>query len=253
MADVLITGGSSGIGFELARKFASEGYPILLAASNLDKLQNAKEKIENEYHVCVTIYQQDLAKIGAAYELYRKIKDDGKEVSILVNNAGIGAIGPAENIEMIKDEQMMLLNMVTPVELMKLYLKEMYEKESGKILNVCSTGAFQPGPYTATYYASKSFLLNYTKAVRFEAKEKKVQVCALCPGTTDTAFFSRANIKTPNGALPPEKVADYAYKAFMKNKEVIIPGLKYRFMKLAPVKMKTAVIALIKKRQNKSN
>lgn len=247
MAEVLITGGSSGIGFALARKFASEGYDILLAASNLEKLQKAKEEIEKEYPVCVTVYQQDLAQTGAASELYKKIKEDGKNVSILINNAGIGEIGPAEAIDAEKEEQMMILNMVTPVELMKLFLKEMYEKESGKILNVCSTGAFQPGPYTATYYATKGFLLSYTKAVRYEAKEKKVHVCALCPGTTATAFFQRIGTNTPKGALTPEKVADYAYKAFMKNKEMIIPGFKYRLMKLAPVKIKTAVIAYVKK------
>ncbi len=247
MRTVLITGGSSGIGFALAEKFAADGYGIVLAASNEKRLSLAKEKLEKKFHAKVFTYVFNLAKQGAAERLYSAVKSDGIIIDVLINNAGIGTIGAAEEIPLKKDEELMVLNMMTPVVLTKLFLRDMYQRKDGKILNVCSTGAFQPGPYTASYYASKSFLLSYTKAVRYEAKRYGVSVCALCPGTTDTGFFKRADSKTPKGAMSPEQVADYAYRRFLKNKEVSIPGLSYRLMKLCPEKIKTAVIAIVKK------
>lgn len=246
MTKVLITGGSSGIGLELAKKFAADGYEVILAASNADKLLEAKRIIEKKYHVPVSTYTFDLAKQGMAKKLYSAVKADGHEIEVLVNNAGIGTIGATEQISVEKDDALMVLNMMTPVALTKLFLKDMYACKSGRILNVCSTGAYQPGPYTATYYASKSFLLSYTKAVRYEAKAHGVSVCALCPGTTATGFFERADSKTPRGAMSAERVAVYAYKQFMRNKAEIIPGVIIRLMKLCPVPIKTAVIARVK-------
>ena len=249
MKRVLITGGSSGIGLELAKKFAADGYEIILTASNEDRLLTAKKTIEDSYRVPVRTYAFDLARCGMAEKLFETIKADGYVVDVLVNNAGIGTIGATEQIPVEKDEALMVLNMMAPVVLTKLFLKEMYERKSGRILNVCSTGAYQPGPYTATYYASKSFLLSYTKAVRVEAKQYGVSVCALCPGTTATAFFERADSKTPKGAMSAEQVAAYAYKHFMRGKAEIIPGLAFRLMKLCPVPIKTAVIAWVKRPQ----
>lgn len=244
---VLITGGSSGIGLALAKQFAKDGYGIILAASKEEKLLLAKEELSRLYAVPVHTYAIDLAKQGAAETLYHAIKGDGISIEVLVNNAGIGTIGATDQISVKEDEALMVLNMITPVTLTKLFLKEMYEQKQGAILNVCSTGAFQPGPYTSTYYASKSFLLSYTKAVRYEAKAYGVRVCALCPGTTATNFFERASTKTPKGAMSSEAVAAYGYKKFLKGKEVIIPGLGFRLMKLCPEKIKTAVIAIVKR------
>lgn len=246
MKNVLITGGSSGIGLELAKKFAADGYGIILAASNEDKLLTAKRTIEESYNVPVSMYAFDLAKQGMAERLYEAVKDGGHVIDVLVNNAGIGTIGATEQVPVEKDEALMVLNMMTPVTLTKLFIKDMYERKAGRILNVCSTGAYQPGPYTSTYYASKSFLLSYTKAVRYEAKQYGVSVCALCPGTTDTSFFERADSATPKGAMSAEKVADYAYRHFIRGKAEIIPGLAFRLMKLCPVPIKTAVIAIVK-------
>ena len=243
---VLITGGSSGIGLELAKCFARDGYEILLAASNEEKLLKAKQILE-VYQMPIYTYVIDLAKQGAAKQLYRRIRKDGHRVDVLVNNAGIGTIGSTEQISIEEDEALMVLNMMTPVILTKLFLKEMYKRHSGRILNVCSTGAYQPGPYTASYYASKSFLLSYTKAVRYEAKKQGVSICALCPGTTDTGFFKRAGSKTPKGAMSAKQVAEYAYKRFLFNKEESIPGLSFQLMKLCPEKIKTMVIAMVKR------
>lgn len=250
MKYVLITGGSSGIGYALAEKFAKEHYNIVIAASNEERLKEAKEKLQKKYPVSVYTYQQDLAKLGGARELYHKIKQDGIEIDILVNNAGYGQIGATEEVDFQKDQGLMILNMISLTELCKLFLQDMYQRKKGKILNIASTGAFQPGPYTATYYASKSYVLSYSRAIRQEAKKKGVQVCTLCPGTTDTEFFHKTGRETPKGAMSPERTAEYAYRKLMKNKEVAVPGILNQFLRILPVKIKIFFVALIKKKNN---
>lgn len=247
MEYVLITGGSSGIGYELSRCFAADGFGIILAASDCRKLELAKQKLEQEFGIEVRVYEEDLAGIGAAKRLYERIKGDGIRISVLVNNAGFGVIGAAEEADLEKEECMMILNMITPVELTKLFLKDMYREGKGRILNVSSTGAFQPGPYTASYYASKAFLLSYSRAVRYEAKKKGVSICTVCPGTTNTGFFSRAGAKTPRGAMSAERVAACAYQGLQRKKEVTVPGISFRLMRLCPVKLKMTVLAWVKK------
>lgn len=247
MEYVLITGGTSGIGYALAEKFAKEKYGIIIAASNQERLEQTKEKLQKRYGVPVYIYQQNLAEIGSAEALYEKIKQDNIEIDILVNNAGYGQIGAAEEIDLKEEQGLMILNMISLTELCKLFLKDMYRNRKGKILNVASTGAFQPGPYTAAYYASKSYVLSYSRAIRVEAREKGVQVCTLCPGTTDTEFFHKAGRKTPKGAMAPEKTAEYAYHKFIKNKEIIVPGILNRLVRIVPVKIKIFFVSLLKK------
>ncbi|WP_330554353.1 SDR family NAD(P)-dependent oxidoreductase [Roseburia sp. 499] len=246
MKTVLITGGTSGIGKALVQHFLKEDYQVVLVASNQEKLAKTKDELEDRYREKIYVYAQDLAQIGAAQELYKRIKEDGLEINILINNAGIGLIGSAENIDFGKEEQMMQLNMITVVQLCRLFLVEMYERKEGKILNVASTGAFQPGPYTASYYATKSFVLSYSRAIRREAAKNGVQVCTLCPGTTDTEFFHRTGKKTPAGAMPADKVAEYAYKKLMKNKEIIVPGFLNRLLRVVPVRIKMFFVAIIK-------
>lgn len=246
MEFVLITGGTSGIGYALAEQFAQNGYGIVIAASNQRRLEKAKENLEKRYFVPVKIYKQDLAKMKGAQELYQKIKKDNIQIDVLVNNAGYGQIGAAEEIDFEKDSRLMVLNMISVTELCKLFLKDMYCKNRGKILNVASTGAFQPGPYTASYYASKAYVLSYSRAIRREAKKKNVQVCALCPGTTNTEFFHRIGKETPRGAMTPEKTAAYAYHKLMKNKEIIVPGILNKMVRIVPVKIKMLFVAWIK-------
>lgn len=247
MEYTLITGGTSGIGFELAKNFIKDGYGVIIVSSNSKKLEKAKQKLEDEFNTIVFTYQKDMGKTGAAEELYREIKKDNLDISILVNNAGIGLVGPTEKIDLYQDESMIILNVINLVELCKLYIADMYRMGSGKILNVASTGAFQPGPYTSTYYGSKSFVLSYSRAIRYEAKKKGVQICTLCPGATKTEFFAREGVKTPRGAMTSEKVASYGYKQFMKNKEIIVPGFANKFLNLLPVKLRMMFIAKIKK------
>lgn len=246
MKYVLITGGTSGIGFELAKNFARDGCGVVIVSSNSKKLQKAKQKLEDEFKTTVLTYQQDMGKIGAAIQLYNQTKEDNLNISILVNNAGIGLVGPTDKIDLQHDESMMILNIINLVELCKLYISDMYRQGNGKILNVSSTGAFQPGPYTSTYFASKTFVLNYSRAIRYEAKEKGVQVCTLCPGATKTNFFAREGTKTPRSAMTAEEVAGYAYKRFMKNKNITVPGFANRIKNWIPVKLRMMFVAKMK-------
>ncbi|MCY6960122.1 SDR family NAD(P)-dependent oxidoreductase [Clostridium brassicae] len=247
MKYVLITGGTSGIGFELAKNFARDGYGLVIVSASSERLKKAKKKLEDQFKTKVLIYQQNLGNIGAAIQLYSRIKEDKLNISILVNNAGVGLVGSTDKIDLQQDESMMILNIINLVELCKLYISDMYRQGNGKILNVSSTGAFQPGPYTSTYFASKAFVLSYSRAVRYEAKKKGVQVCTLCPGATKTNFFAREGTKTPRSAMTAEEVAGYAYKRFMKNKDITIPGFVNRIQKLLPVKLRMLVVAKIKK------
>ena len=184
--------------------------------------------------------------MGAAIQLYKQTKEDNLNISVLINNAGIGLVGSTDKIDLQRDESMMILNVINLVELCKLYISDMYMHGTGKILNVSSTGAFQPGPYTSTYFASKAFVLSYSRAIRYEARKKGVQVCTLCPGATETNFFVQEGTKTPQNAMTAEDVAKFAYKRFMKNKDITIPGLVNRLKNLFPVKFKMAVVAKMK-------
>jgi short-subunit dehydrogenase len=246
MKYVLITGGTSGIGFELAKNFARDNYGVVIVSYNNERLQKAKQKLENEFKITVLTYQQDMGKIGAAIQLYSQIKKDNLNISILVNNAGIGLVGLTDKIDLQRDESMMILNVINLVELCKLYISDMYRQGNGKILNISSTGAFQPGPYTSTYFASKAFVLSYSRAIRYEAKGKGVQVSVLCPGATKTNFFIQEGTETPRSAMTAEDVAGYAYKRFMKNKDIIVPGLINRVIRCIPVKLKMRVVAKMK-------
>lgn len=246
MKYVLITGGTSGIGFELSRNFAKDGYGIVIVSSNNERLQNTRQKLEREFNIKVLTYEQDMGKLGAAAQLYKRIKEDNLNISVLVNNAGFGLVGRTEEIEFQRDESMMILNVVNLVELCKLFISDMYKQENGKILNVSSTGAFQPGPYTSTYFASKSFVLSYSRAIRYEAKKRGVQVCTLCPGATRTNFFTQEGTKTPKSAMTAEKVAGYAYRRLMNNKEISVPGFINKMIRCIPVRLRMLAVAKIK-------
>lgn len=225
MKYVLITGGSSGIGYELARIFASNQFGVIIVSGNKDKLQNAKNSLKKDFNVDIRTIEQNLCENGSAQKVYDQIKEMNIDIPILVNNAGVGVVGPIEEVSLQQEENMLMLNILTLVDLTKLFLADMYKKKDGRILNVASTGAFQPGPYTSTYYASKSFVYSFSKAIRYEAIKMGVKVCVLCPGATKTEFFHRAGKSIPKNAMSADKVANIAYKKFMQNKEVIIPGV----------------------------
>lgn len=252
MKYALITGGTSGIGFAMAGEFLDRGYGVILASSSRKNLAIAKRKLEvkksklvKNTRYIITI-EQDLSETDGAERLYHKAKVLGVDIEILVNNAGFGLVGGTESIKIKDDKKMLQLLVTTPVCLCKLFLRDMYENGRGKILNVASTGAFQPGPYTSTYFASKSFLYSYSRAIRQEAAARGVIVSTLCPGTTRTKFFEKAGQKTPIWAMSAEKTAKIAVDGLMRNRGIIVPGVINNILRIVPSGVKMYFVEMLK-------
>ncbi|MDY7082866.1 MAG: SDR family oxidoreductase, partial [Halobacteria archaeon] len=187
----------------------------------------------DEYGVSAEVVSKDLAVPGGPDEVYEEVQDRGIEVDILVNNAGIGTNGYFHETEMDDELTLVNLNVVALTHLTKLFLEDMVERGDGKILNVASSAAFQPGPLMATYYASKSYVLSFSEGIAEELRGSGVSVTALCPGPVDTDFFERADMEESNLAkrrATPEGVAKKGYKGLMKGKTVVIPSPKFKLL-----------------------
>lgn len=236
---VLITGGSGGIGFEFAQLFARDGYQLLLVAHPLDELENARSRLLAEYPDSeISIRAQDLAQHCAAEGLYNFTKENSIQVDVLVNCAGFGTYGFTDDIELDRELSMLQLHVGTLYHINRLYVRDMIERDAGHIINMSSISAFQPNPYFATYGASKSFVLNFSRALNYELREKgsKVHIMAVCPtAVKDTNFQSAAGMsktKTFDSwmCVTPDVVARDAYRAMGYKKDLVVPG---RFMGLA--------------------
>jgi short-subunit dehydrogenase len=239
----LITGASGGIGYEFAKLLAKDCSVLVLVARSLDRLREVKKELESSAGVSVRIIAEDLSKPGAAEEIYRELENENISVDILINNAGIGNLGKFAETDWQKDAEMISLNIVALTHLTKLFVKGMIERKNGKIVNVASTAAFQPGPLMAVYYASKAYVLSFSEAIANELKDTGVDVTVLCPGPTATGFVKAAamgeswlfKIRRPARALD---VARYGYKAMAKGKTVAIHGIMSKIVifsiRLAP-------------------
>jgi len=221
---VLITGASSGIGYELSRVFAGNNYNLILVSRNISKLMDISDDLIKEYGCSIITIQKDLAAENSAVEVYQEVINRGINVNVLVNNAGIGSCGLFHEISYDKDIEMISLNIRSLTILTKLFAKRMVELGNGKILNVASTGAYQPGPYIAAYYATKAYVLSFSEAIANELKSFGVMVSTLCPGATKTNFSRIAGKSDVKGGMSPKTVAEIAYRDLMKNKRIIVPG-----------------------------
>ena len=207
---VLVTGASSGIGRDMAEIFAQKGYNLVLVSRSEEKLQKVKENILKNNKVDIEIVSIDLSNEQNCKELHNRVKD----VDILVNNAGFGDCGEFTKTDLEKELKMINTNIVAYHILTKLYLKDMKEKNSGKILNVASIAGFMPGPLMATYYSTKSYIVRLSESIREELKKdkSKVQISILCPGPVATNFNNVANVKFHMREASSDKVAKYAVK-----------------------------------------
>lgn len=245
---VLITGATSGIGLALAKEFAREGCRLVLAASRENRLKMVAAKLEREFPTSVIgAICQDLSEDGGGIGLYGKVKARNISVDVLVNNAGFGLAGEEISLSLGREREMIGVNISAVTELTHLFLRDMCRRGGGKILNVASVGAFQPGPYTAAYYATKAYVANYSRALRVEAKKYGVQVCVLCPGTTRTAFFEKTGSEIPVWAMSARKVAKAAFRGLERNQEVIIPGAGNRLLQLLPQRVRQMGVAFLKR------
>ncbi len=234
----LITGASSGIGLELARIFAREKHDLVLVARSGDKLHQLAEELKKE-NVKVTILVADLAEVHAARNIFRSLEEQNISVDLLVNNAGLGDFGFFVESDWEKTERMINVNITALTNLTRLFLPAMVKNGFGRIMNVASTAAFQPGPTMSVYYATKAYVLHFSEAIGNELEGTGVKVTALCPGATQSGFQSAAGMeesKLVKGRKLPtsREVAEYGYKAMMKGKAVAIPGVFNYLLAQAP-------------------
>ncbi|MDP9177503.1 MAG: SDR family oxidoreductase [Gemmatimonadota bacterium] len=250
----LITGGSSGIGLALAREIAAHGHDVVLAARNRDSLEAAAGAIEGKYGVLAHVIPTDLRRADAADQLYETISNQKLEIGILVNNAGFGLGGEFLETDLQREVEMIQVNVTAVTQLTKIFAAGMVRRRSGRVMNVASTAAFQPGPLMAVYYATKAYVLSFSEAIAEELRNTGVTVTALCPGATATAFADTAEISntrlfTRIGIADAESVAAYGYKAMMRGERVAIPSLRDKIMvqteRLAPRALVTKIVRRI--------
>ncbi len=253
---VLITGASTGIGKELALCFARNGHSVVLVARSENKLCDLSEMIAKRHHVQVVVIPKDLTAIHAPKEIFAELLNQNIQLDVLINNAGAGRSGLFKDNDQSHNNQMIDLNIRSLTALTHLAVHHMRRHGGGKILNVASTGSYQPGPYIAVYYATKAYVLSFTQALRKELKGSGITVSALCPGSTATEFSKRAGKADIKGAMSPHKVAETAYKGINKNKSVIIPGLLNKIFilasKLLPGTISASIVARIQRKLTES-
>lgn len=242
----LITGASSGIGREFAYQLSKLGYDIIITARRKERLEEIKNNIKN---VNVDVFVCDLSKEEECYRLFEAFP----QVDILINNAGFGVFGDFLKTDIKNEMEMIDVNIKALHILMKLYLKEMTRKNSGKILNVASSAAFFPGPMFSSYYASKAYVLRISQAISEELRKKKsdVLVSVLCPGPVDTEFDSVAGVRFGISSVTAEYTAKYALKKLKKGKEIIIPSFVIKctkfFSKIIPDRLASKIVYRIQK------
>lgn len=230
---VLITGGSEGIGFEIAKLFAKDKHNLILVARNSDKLNKAKNMLF-DYGIDIKVLALDLSDIEGCQQLIDYVEDNKLDIEVLVNNAGVGSFGEFKDLLWKSEENLININIKALTMLTNYFLPKMIKRKNGGILNVASTAAFSAGPKMASYYASKAYVLNLTEAIAEEVKDSGVTVSCLCPGPVKTSFQGKAGIQKSSGAkkflMEPAVVALEAYKNFNKGKVIIIPGAKNKFL-----------------------
>lgn len=218
----LITGASSGIGRDIAINLSKKGYDLILVARDLEKLNEVKSKL----HTNVEVVSMDVSNAENCKELHEKYQN----IDILVNNAGFGDCGYFTKTSLDKELKMIDTNIVAYHVLTKLYLQDMKQKNSGKILNVASIAGFMPGPLMATYYSTKAYVVRLSEAIREELRREKsnVQISILCPGPVNTNFNKVADVQFALKGLSSEYVAKYAVDKLFKGKFYIVPGWKIK-------------------------
>jgi short-subunit dehydrogenase len=253
----LITGASSGIGLEFAKIMAQDGVNLVMVARSETKLAELAAYIRNSYGIQVDILVKDLSRPEAPAEVFQYTKSKGLEVDYLVNNAGFGDFGFFWETDWDKSVQMIQLNMTALTSLCHLYLPEMVKRKSGRILNVASTAAFQPGPTMAVYYATKAYVLHFSEAIANELEGTGVTVTTLCPGPTESNFQQAAAMeesKMVKGKKMPSanEVANFGYQSMLKGQVVAIHGVKnYLMANSVRFSPRSLVVKLVRSMQDK--
>lgn len=247
----LITGASEGIGRELAELFAADRHNLILVARNEARLNLLATELRARHGIEVKVIAKDLSDAAAPQEIFDALRDT--PVAILVNNAGRGWHGAFADTGLEQSLAIMRLNMEALVRLTHLFVQPMRARRAGRILNVASIAAFQPGPMVNVYYASKAFVYNFSYALAVELKDSGVTVTTLCPGTTHTEFFTRGNFGPMRAAftMSARAVAEAGYRGLMRGRRVVIPGVTNQLVsalaRRLPVRWVTAIVSRLHK------
>ncbi len=230
----LITGASAGIGWELARVFARNGHDLVLVARRGDRLQALAARLAGEHSIEAHVQARDLGDPRERDALHAWWRERGIVIDCLVNNAGFGAMGEFADLDAARQLAMLELNITALTDLTARCLPAMLERRSGRILNVASTAAFQPGPRMAVYYATKAYVLSFSEALSIELARRGVTVTALCPGPTATEFGEVAGVTDTRAIdvlrMTAEPVARAGYRGLMRGKAIVIPGIANRML-----------------------
>lgn len=229
----VVTGASSGIGREIALRIAADGGPIALVARRTDRLEELADEIRAAFGTDVHVIPADLADPEGPARVEAEAARLDLEVELLVNNAGFGTWGPFADRELEVQLDALRVNVLALTELSRRFLPAMRARGRGRILNVASTAAFQPGPGAAVYYASKAYVLHFSEALHQELRGSGVTVTALCPGPTVTEFQERAGISRALVGRGPlmmnaDPVAEAGYRGAMRGDAIVVPGLLNR-------------------------
>ena len=250
MKVTLITGASSGIGEEFARRLAAEKHNLVLVARNEKKLHALCDELMLEHKIMAHYIVLDLSEFGVDMKLFAETERHGFEVDWLINNAGFGSVGDFSNLPIDREVQMIELNVTSLVAITHCYLQKMRERRSGTIINVSSAAGFQPIPFMATYAATKAFVSSFSEAIAEENRPFGIKILALCPGSTKTNFFAASNIDKPiqvKGQQTVEEVIDTALRAVKSGKTKAISGIANKvgafFGKIAPSSLTARVMA----------
>ncbi|MGB7326670.1 MAG: SDR family oxidoreductase [Rubripirellula sp.] len=234
MATTLITGASSGIGWELAKQFAGGGDDVVLVARSEDKLNELADDVRKNYGVNATVVAMDLAKFDGVDDLCNQLENRSIQVDTLVNNAGFGALGKFADLSADRQTDMLMVNVVALTRLTRMLLPEMLQRGKGGVLNVGSIAAYQAGPNMSVYYASKAYVLSFTEGLREEVADSGVHVTCLEPGATETGFGEDSGMGKldmfSSATMSAETVAQAGYEGYVNNEDIVIPGWKNRLM-----------------------
>ena len=237
MKNVLITGATSGIGYELAKRFAEEGYSLVLVARSIENLKETAQDMHSiSGMISIHLIAIDLFEKDAALAIYQQTQELGISVDILVNNAGQGEWGLFTETNLEREIGIVQLNIVSLMSLTKYYLKEMTSRNDGKILFLASSISKVPSPYMAVYAATKSFVLTFAEGIAEELSNTNITITALQPDATDTDFFHKAKaeksvVYREKTLVSPKEVAIAAFRGLMNNEQVVVPGLSNKLQK----------------------
>lgn len=250
--NALVTGATSGIGYELSRLLASNGFNLVLVARNQKRLEEVQQELSLDFSINTEIIPKDLALPSAPKEIFNELQQKSIHIDILVNNAGFNEYGPFSATDMAKEIQMLQVNIASLTSLTKLFLPGMMAQHYGKILNLGSTGSFAPGPLNAVYCATKAYVLSFSEAIAEELQGTGVTVTVLCPGATRTEFAQRAqmeDVKIFQGrVMSAKRVAEIGYNALMMGNITMVAGWSNQLTMLSLRLIPRIMVARISKR-----